>query len=474
MAEPDRTLTDDIRAVLHHAPDFIARLDTDLRYRYVNSQAGRLSGIPPEAWIGRSTLELGFESGEVSAWADAIREALETGEPRSLEASLEIEGREHWFETRVVPERDPDGVVQGLVLVARDTTKRVLAERHRVVLEELLDRLGVGIIRLTRDGVVLECNRAAGRILAPDRPRGLVGTNVRDFLVAGRTWAGILGDLDGDGPTPVETPLRRADGGRVVLSGLGRAARSDQGVLIVEGLFLDVTEQTRLREEVVEISTRERIRIGQDLHDDLGQHLTGLAFLAGELRRDLAESADPARAEQAAELERLANEGVRKTRHLARGVQPPALRHRGLRGALEGLARDAEDLFDVRVELEAAPGIDDVSTVEAEHLFRIAQEAVTNAARHGSARNVRIVWATGPWRRSLTVRDDGSGFRDGPEGEGLGLRIMRYRAHLLGGELTVEGDAGPGARVCVALPAEDLVPAPPSGPPASGRPGEDG
>lgn len=326
-------------------------------------------------------------------------------------------------------------------------------------LDELLEGLDVGFLRATLDGTIVEENGAAGRLLGVERGQTLMGRTAVEILGPGESWERIVGELesqaDGGTSQSLEVEIRRADGETRWLWVLARITRDAQGQRVAEGVFEDVTEEMELRREVVAISARERQRLGQDLHDDLGQHLAGLALLAASLGRRL-EKAGLESASEARELERMVGLAVRKTRHLARGVHPPALEPGGLPGALEELAREVEKLFGLPVSVEVDPGLGVSTDFSASHLYRIAQEALSNAARHGAATEATVSWALESGARVLTIRDDGAGF--GPEEQesrGLGLRIMRYRARLLGGRLDVRSRPGEGTRVRVELPGRD-------------------
>jgi two-component system, NarL family, sensor histidine kinase NreB len=196
----------------------------------------------------------------------------------------------------------------------------------------------------------------------------------------------------------------------------------------------DITEHRRLEEEVLRISDLEQRRIGQDLHDGLGQHLTGIELLMQAFQSRLP-SKNKDEAERIAEHVRQA---IAQTRALARGLSPVELDANGLMSALQELATNIEALFHVRCRFYCpAPMLISNNTV-ATHLFRIAQEAVSNAIKHGHARNVEIKMLSAAGEVQLSVSDDGRGLRASPpQGQGMGLRIMRYRAEMIGGALSV-------------------------------------
>jgi two-component system CheB/CheR fusion protein len=230
---------------------------------------------------------------------------------------------------------------------------------------------------------------------------------------------------------------------------------TEEGVL-VSSAIRDISERKQLEKTILEIGETERRRIGQDLHDGLGQHLTGVAFMSKVLEERLAELSLPEAAD-AAKIVTLVNESIRMTRELARGLLPVVSEAHGLTSALEHWASEMSELFhiDCRVDFSDSSLIHD--DVLAEHLYRITQETVTNAIKHGSAKGIIIRLAVANGRGTLTIRDDGCGF-DGTTGHtGLGLRTMNYRAKMIGGSLEVQSAPGCGTVVRCLFPVRDRL-----------------
>lgn len=216
-------------------------------------------------------------------------------------------------------------------------------------------------------------------------------------------------------------------------------------------LTAEMAKRERVEKELLAVSEREQRRIGHDLHDSLCQHLTGTA-MAGQVlgeklaARDLPESGDADR------LVALVEEGITLARDLARGLSPVELDAEGLTTALRNLAKTTTERFRVKCRLDdpdPAP-IDDPAA--AIHLFRIAQEAVSNAIRHGRAKNVVIRLAAAPEGVRMTIEDDGSGLPSRmPERIGMGLNIMQHRASMIGATFEIQRQT-PGTRVVCLLP----------------------
>jgi PAS domain S-box-containing protein len=218
-------------------------------------------------------------------------------------------------------------------------------------------------------------------------------------------------------------------------------------------IFRDITERKRLEKEILEISDQERRRIGQDLHDGLCQHLAGIELMSQVLeqklsRRSKAESA------RAGEIARHVRDAISQTRSLARGLAPVTLESEGLSSALHELASYTERMFGVTCRVDASESVPVQAATVGTHLYRIAQEAVSNAIKHGKAGQLTIQLSSAPDRTLLRVADNGRGFtQPAPPHRGMGLRIMHYRAGMLGGNLSVENNPTGGAVVICSVPA---------------------
>jgi signal transduction histidine kinase len=267
----------------------------------------------------------------------------------------------------------------------------------------------------------------------------------------------------------------------------GWGLTSDQlfrlALFVVEGAFITLisarlaaarqraeqgeAEARLLERRILEIADEEQRRIGHDLHDGLGQHLTGIALMVRRLEHHLTAASSPD-AEDARKLSELARTAVEWTHDLTRSLSPAVLETAGgLPEALRELASNAQSIFKIECTFEqdgaALPPVDLASRV---HLYRIAQEAISNAVRHGAAKRVEIDLRGTSDALVLRIADDGAGIGHRPgvgegarDGEGMGLRIMRYRARMIGATVNVarrSGGGGGGTEVlCVFEHARD-------------------
>ena len=210
-------------------------------------------------------------------------------------------------------------------------------------------------------------------------------------------------------------------------------------------LISDVTEQNKLERQVVAASERERNSIGRDLHDNLGQTLTGASLKLQALAQRLQN--DDQDLTLVKELKQTIQTSIEDTRNLAR-LLAPAFDKGGLETALSSLASEASQLFGVECTADCQSVNLELNPETSTHIFRIAQESVTNAVRHGRARKIEIKCHVGPNRFVIETLDDGVGIEPRAlETNGMGINTMRYRARMLGGDLRVEPRTEGGTRV---------------------------
>jgi signal transduction histidine kinase len=205
---------------------------------------------------------------------------------------------------------------------------------------------------------------------------------------------------------------------------------------------VEMTERRRLESEVLEIGTREQERVGRDLHDSLGQKLTGAAFLSRALSSKLSDAQRP-ESEEAGKVNEIIKDAVGQVRRIARGLSPIEFGDESLADALQRLAEETSETYGMTCKLESADAAPTAGRFAAQ-LYHIAQEAISNAVRHGKAK--RIVVKLGPGE--LSVTDDGSGLpADATRTGGMGLKIMKYRASVMGASLDIRRGASGGTVV---------------------------
>ena len=349
-------------------------------------------------------------------------------------------GRYRWYEAIARPLFDAANLPRGLVGVIQDITERRDSEVRLRRSEELLrattanaadtlllvdSSLRVRFINKNFGGMAIEqiIGREIG-VLLPEAARAGVVDKLRHILDTG------------DAAT---YEFESIAGGRVQYF-------ENQAVLVRDGGIgpgisistRDITERKQLEQEILDVSGRERQSIGRDLHDGLGQELTGVALmlrgLAGRVQQRSPEALDAVN-----EIVGLVNQSIENARSLARGLLPVRAETGGLAFALQELASRSHDLYGMQVHFRAdvSPELN-LDETDASHLYRIAQEALTNAARHGHATLVDIFLRVSRYTFLLRIVDNGEGFR-APMSPytGMGLKIMKYRAGMIGAKFEI-------------------------------------
>jgi PAS domain S-box-containing protein len=455
-----RALVEKIPAIV-----FMAYMDRGIGEAYVSPQIEASLGFSQQEWLEdpvRWYQQIHPQDKE--RWSVEAAEMFLSGRPlRSVYRVLARDGRVVWFQCEANMVRHADGRPWFIHGVGFDITELKEAEsalqEERNVLSAILDTVGALVVVVDREGRIVRFNRAC------ELTTGYSFEEVRDHHIWDlfpvpdelEQMRAIFSEPgDGDKPIEYETYWATRDGTprRISWSNTFLPHRDGSAeFIIVTGI--DVTERQRLQKTILEISSREQRRIGQDLHDGLGQHLTGIAFMSKVLQQKLAESALPESAD-ADKILKLVNEAVSKSRELARGLLPVMSETHGLMSGLKQLASEIEDLFKIscRFDCDDQVLIGDVNV--ATHLYHIAQEAVNNAIKHGKAKHVIIRLSSFKNGCTLTISDDGVGIPDAPASDGgMGLHIMRYRASMIGGALQVGRAPLGGTSVDCAFPVKD-------------------
>jgi len=379
------------------------------------------------------------------------RQVLERG----TEMKGEVQAQDGtWYAMRAMPYPAPDGPTEGVVLTFADITSQKKVEQVSEARFTLAFHAGpMAATIVTRDdGCFIDVNEIFEQITGY-RQAEVIGQPARAFdLFFGDELDPASKDRPGDPALDeVETRIRAKSGALHDLV-VSTTAIEFQGCPCYLSLFYDVTERKRLEREILLVSDREQRRIGVDLHDGLGTHLTGIAMMARGLARNLRASRTVS-AEEMEEIARLLGEGIEQARTLAQGLNPFLLEVRGLTIALRELAANLQAQTGIVCSFEEEGDGMALSSEQSMHLYRITQEALTNAARHAHATRIRITLSRKDHRYRLMIRDDGSGFHQtraedarGPA-SGMGLNIMRYRAEMIGARFHVASTPGGGTTI---------------------------
>lgn len=214
----------------------------------------------------------------------------------------------------------------------------------------------------------------------------------------------------------------------------------------------DITERRHLEKDILDITERERQLIGEEMHDSMGQILTGVAIKSKGLALKL-KGKSRGESKNALAISKLASLAIAQMRDLARMLYPVDIETGGLITALQSLASNSEKLLNIICRFQCKTPVFVNNLVEAKQLYRITQESITNAVRHGKAKKIEIELQAKDDICTLSVKDDGRGFQKSPGSKnGLGLKIMEYRANLIGGVLNIRKDKKGGTVVTCTVP----------------------
>lgn len=372
------------------------------------------------------------------------------------------DGSTAWIHLTVSPMWNPGEPQVHHIAVVEDIDARKQAEgnylRELGYNQALVDSTAAFIIVTDTEGRFMHGNAAFHTIMGYEMV-DLIGKSVweaglLDRAGAERSRQRFQRLLRGEDNPPADMRLRTKDGQWLTVEIRSASTRKPDGSLdriIVTGT--DVTERNRLQREVLRVIELEQARVGHDLHDSVGQTMTGIVIMMESLEAELTGAAQG----QARRIHELLKQSVAEVRRMSHGLSPTSVKYRGLYGALSLLAETVRTNFRTPCVCEMDAGICVGSEDKEAHLFRIAQEAVNNALRHGRPRLIQVTLRhVSDGECELRVEDDGSGMRKIRKGQGggIGMRVMEYRANLIGARLTVESAARRGVVVTCCFDCE--------------------
>ena len=453
-----------LRAILETAVEGIITIDEHGIIESFNQAAEKIFGYRAREIIGKNVSVL-MPSPHRQAHDSYLASYRRTGHAKIIGIGREVAGRRKdgtlfpmdlsVSEVRLADRRLFTGFV-------RDITGRKQAEKALLHYAALVESSDDAIIGKTLDGYITSWNRGAEAVFGYMR-KEMVGKHISILIPPDRKdeEPEILEKIkSGKSVDHYETIRRRKDGGLIDISVTISPIRDADGTIVgASKVARDITERKQLERQILEISDREQRRIGHDLHDGLCQHLAGIELMSQVLEQKLTPQSGDA-AKRAGDIAKNVREAIGQTRSLARGLSPVTLESEGLSSALHELAVNTEKMFKVKCRFNGDSPVSVQNHAAATHLFRLAQEAVSNAIKHGRARQISIHLKADPGRIYLAVNDNGRGFPAGiPKSKGMGLRIMQSRAGMIGGTLTIERNAAGGTSVICSAPNN---PAPPS------------
>ena len=453
------------RALLEQIPAvvFMAYLDRGIGEAYVSPEIEASLGYSREEWLEDPVCWYQrIHPEDKHRWSTEAAEMFLSGKPlRSAYRVLARDGSVVWFQCDARIMRREDGrpwFIHGVAFDISDlkhTEKQLQEERN--VASAILNTVGALVVVLDRAGQIIRFNRSCEQTTGYSFAE-VCGRPIWDLLQSTEEidrFRAVFRELESGNATDnhFESNWVARDGGaRLIAWSTTVLPAGGETPTCIVASGIDITERKHLEKTILDISAREQRRIGHDLHDGLGQHLTGIAFMVKVQEQKLAAKQMPEAAD-AAKIVRLVNDAISKTRELAKGLAPVVFDAHGLMSALQLHAAEVEDLFGISCHFQCEPPVIIPDGTVATHLYHIAQEAVTNAIKHGRAQNILVRLSAVDGRGTLLVRDDGQGMADPPgDHAGMGLQIMKYRADMIAGVLEVRADKMQGTMVCCRFP----------------------
>jgi PAS domain S-box-containing protein len=450
-----------LQSILATVADGVIAVDAEQRVRYINSAAEALVGMDVESAMGcrldqvlRLKTEAGGE-GPDARLEDALLRSGPEAPWRALFLLFRHDGQATLpIEVSVAPVRDDTVVVAAVTF--RSISERRHAQSAHLRLAALIDSIPEPIFATDRSLRVAVVNRALLDRFGK-RHEEVIGKQLSAIWTGG-----LLGEIDAEAAhviragKPHKSPQRAwaAADGKLRWFEFSYMPLKDSTTMGLVCTIAETTERKALQHEVVEAVHREQQRIGYHLADGLGEDLSGLALLLKGLETNLARSASE-HVGDTAHIRELLLRVIEDTRALARGLAPADDMQRGLAGALTDLAARCSELYviDCSLVCSGAPP-PKMKEAAAAHVYRIAQEALTNAGRHARAKEIKIGLHVSDGHLSLTISDDGIGLDQVPRKRdlGMGLRLMEYRAQALGGSIAFDRPNSGGTRIVLSAP----------------------
>ena len=489
------------RSILEHSPDIILRIGADASLLYANARSEQILGAKPEFLIGKNYHAIGLPEAMCEFWKKLIESTITNRTSVCREFTIQTPHGAKHYEVRACPESQDSIEALSIIATVRDITRHRICESGLAEAGQRLlyhmNNSPLAVIEFDAAGNCLSWNHKAEEFFGPpkfrdgqpltapmplvypeDRERfqeayesvahckqmsGFVNTrfihrngNVShgewylsglvDENVACRSILCFLNDVS-DREQAEQALLRSKEDLEVMVLSRTTTLRR-----INEELEHEIMTRKRLERELVKVSEREHRRLGHDLHDGICQELAGIFYSIQAIAKRLGKSS-PVQTALHTIIDAV-QRSIQHTRLLSRGLAPVELESGELSSALEQLAADTSSLFQINCQFECTePGIK-LSPEVSSNLFRIAQEAIQNAIKHGKSKRIRVALHLKKREGILTITDNGFGIENNNsikgEGNGMGLTIMKHRASLIRGTVCINSHNGSGTSVhCV-------------------------
>jgi PAS domain S-box-containing protein len=449
---------DKYRQLVENADCIILRMDKDSRITFFNEFAQKFYGYTAQEILGKNITGTIIPKG--SKFSRNLAKIVRDIKRRpGFYATFENEnvcknGRKVWVSWANKAIRDEDRNVTEILCVGHDITERKHMEKELGLLATVVHNSNDAITVQDLKGNIISWNLGAERIYGYSKAEAMK-MNIRRIIPEHRQdEMRSLTErvLKGENIELFETQHIAKNNRILDISLTATLLKDEKGQpFAITTTERDITERRRLEKEILDITEREREQIGQEMHDGMGQVLTGIAVKCKGLALKL--KGKSSEMKHALEISTLANKAIVQTRDLARMLYPVDIETGGLVSALKMLASNTEKILGVTCQFQCGKFVSVENLVEAKQIYRIVQEAITNAIKHGKAKNISIKLHLTKSKTVMLVKNDGRTFQKlRPKSKGLGLKIMKYRTDLIGGSLDIRKGSKGGTVVTCAFP----------------------
>ncbi len=435
----------DTKQILEHITQCVIKTNLDGIVTYWNKASEQIFGYTKEEMLNESLIKI-YPSVAEKQFQDDLEQLRRGNEVQGKWKSLTKDGSIVWVDVHARPLNNAAGKPEAIIASAHDIQDLVEIEKEleerKAQAQAILETTVDGIITIDDDGHILSFNQSASRIFGY-KEEEVLGENVKMLMPQPHrskhdSFMKRYGETDEERVIGYRRELtgKRQDGTLFPME-LSVSEVQWNGKRIYTGVVNDISERRRLEQEILHISEEERRSLGQDLHDGLGQMLTGISLISQNLARKLKSNGIPG-ADEVQEISNLIKEADEYAKALAHGLVHVDFEEEGLQAALRQLSEQAKKFFNVDCTLNFQDDYDINNNIQAMHLYRITQESISNAVKHGEAENIEINVKREGDRIQLSIIDDGIGFekaRQNNKKKGMGIHIMKYRANILSGHL---------------------------------------
>jgi PAS domain S-box-containing protein len=448
---------DKYRQLVENADCIILRMGKDGKITFFNEFAQKFFGYTERQILGKNIIGTIIPEKDYSSLnlAKLIRDIKRHPELYTTYENENIckDGRRVWISWANKILHDEQRNITQILCVGHDITERKHMEKQLQLLAAAVRNSNDAITILDFEGNIISWNLGAERIYGYNEAEAMkmnisriLPDHKQDEMIS---LARRL--LKGENIEFFETQRLTKNNRILDISLTATLLKDEKGKpFAITTTERDITERRFLEKEILDITEKERELIGQEMHDGMGQVLTGIAVKCKGLALKL-KGKSSEEMKDALTISKLANKAIAQTRDLAKMLYPVDIETGGLVSALEMLASNAEKTMEVTCRFRCGKSVSVKNLVEAKQIYRITQEAITNAIKHGKAKNINIKLRFTKSGIVLSVKNDGLDFpKLSTRTKGLGLKIMKYRTDLIGGSLDIrKGDKGGTVVTCI-------------------------